>query len=57
MASVEAVARENGAAIEALGAGGVAVFPADDEHAPLWRELAGDAAELDVRARARRAPT
>lgn len=41
MASVEAVARENGAAIEALGARGVAVFPADDPHAPLWRELAG----------------
>jgi UDP-N-acetylmuramoyl-tripeptide--D-alanyl-D-alanine ligase len=41
MASVEAVARENGAAIEALGADGVAVFPADDLHAPLWRELAG----------------
>ena len=41
MASVEAVARENGAAIEALGTAGVAVFPADDEHAPLWHQLAG----------------
>ena len=41
MASVEAVARENGAAIAALGADGVAVFPADDAHAPTWRELAG----------------
>ena len=30
MASVEAVARENGAVIEALGAAGIAVFPADD---------------------------
>jgi hypothetical protein len=30
MASVEAVARENGGAIEALGADGIAVFPADD---------------------------
>ncbi len=40
MAGVEAVARENGAAIEALGPSGVAVFPADDEYAPLWRTLA-----------------
>ena len=42
MASVAAVARENGAAIEALGADGVAVFPADDAHAPTWRALAGE---------------
>jgi UDP-N-acetylmuramoyl-tripeptide--D-alanyl-D-alanine ligase len=41
MASVEAVARENGAAIEALPAGGTAVFPADDAFAPLWRAMAG----------------
>jgi UDP-N-acetylmuramoyl-tripeptide--D-alanyl-D-alanine ligase len=41
MASVEAVARENGAAIEALGPDGTAVFPADDAFAPLWRALAG----------------
>ncbi|MEO5771919.1 MAG: Mur ligase family protein, partial [Burkholderiaceae bacterium] len=41
MASVEAVARENGAVIQALGAAGTAVYPADDDHAPLWRTLAG----------------
>ena len=41
MASVEAVARENGAVIEALGATGAAVFPADDDHAGLWHALAG----------------
>jgi len=41
MTSVEAVARENGAVIEALGADGVAVFPADDGQSPVWRELAG----------------
>ncbi len=41
MTSVEAVARENGAAIEALPADGTAVFPADDAYAPLWRTLAG----------------
>ena len=41
MASVEAVARENGAVIESLGPLGVAVFPAGDEFTPLWRHLAG----------------
>jgi UDP-N-acetylmuramoyl-tripeptide--D-alanyl-D-alanine ligase len=42
MASVEAVARENGSVIEALAATGTAVFPADDAaHTPLWRGLAG----------------
>ncbi|HKX40047.1 MAG TPA: UDP-N-acetylmuramoyl-tripeptide--D-alanyl-D-alanine ligase [Burkholderiaceae bacterium] len=41
MASVEAVARENGSVIEALAPAGVAVFPADDEFAALWHGLAG----------------
>ncbi len=41
MASVDAVARENGTAIAALGVDGVAVFPADDAHAPTWRGIAG----------------
>jgi UDP-N-acetylmuramoyl-tripeptide--D-alanyl-D-alanine ligase len=41
MASVEAVARENGSVITALPSTGVAVFPADDEHSAVWRELAG----------------
>ena len=41
MASVEAVAFENGAVISALGPTGVAVFPADEEHAPIWHDLAG----------------
>ncbi len=41
MESVEAVARENGQVIEALGPDGIAVFPADDPHAPLWQQLAG----------------
>jgi UDP-N-acetylmuramoyl-tripeptide--D-alanyl-D-alanine ligase len=39
MSTVEAVALENGAVIEALLVGGVAVFPADDEFTPLWRRL------------------
>jgi len=41
MASVQAVAQENGAVLEALGADGVAVFPSDDPYTPLWRQLAG----------------
>jgi UDP-N-acetylmuramoyl-tripeptide--D-alanyl-D-alanine ligase len=41
MASVEAVARENGSVIAALPADGTAVFPADDAHAAVWRQLAG----------------
>ena len=46
MASVEAVARENGAVLAALPAQGTAVFPADDAYTPLWRTLAGARATL-----------
>jgi UDP-N-acetylmuramoyl-tripeptide--D-alanyl-D-alanine ligase len=46
MASVEAVARENGAAITALGPAGTAVYPADDAHAPVWHDLAGARPQL-----------
>jgi len=38
----EGSARENGAAIAALGADGIAVFPGDEEYTPLWRALAGE---------------
>ncbi|CAG2130659.1 UDP-N-acetylmuramoyl-tripeptide--D-alanyl-D-alanine ligase [Cupriavidus yeoncheonensis] len=45
MVSVEAVAHEHAAAIAALPADGVAVFPLDDEsggqHAAIWRAAAG----------------
>jgi UDP-N-acetylmuramoyl-tripeptide--D-alanyl-D-alanine ligase len=41
MATVEAVARENGAVLGALGPSGVAVFPAGDEFTPLWKKIAG----------------
>ncbi len=41
MGSVEATARENGAAITALAADGVAVYPGDDACAQIWRTLAG----------------
>jgi murE/murF fusion protein len=58
MASVEAVARENGSVIESLPTTGVAVFPDDDAHSGIWRELAGArtvrrfgfSGEADVRA-------
>ncbi|UIF85775.1 UDP-N-acetylmuramoyl-tripeptide--D-alanyl-D-alanine ligase [Cupriavidus sp. UYPR2.512] len=46
MVSVEAVAHEHAAAIAALPAHGVAVYPLDAEsggaHAPVWREAAGE---------------
>jgi UDP-N-acetylmuramoyl-tripeptide--D-alanyl-D-alanine ligase len=42
MENVGAVAQENGTVISALGASGVAVFPADDvPHSSVWRALAG----------------
>ncbi len=41
MATVQAVAQENGAVLTALPADGVAIFPADDDYAPVWRDLAG----------------
>jgi UDP-N-acetylmuramoyl-tripeptide--D-alanyl-D-alanine ligase len=41
MATVEAVARENGSVFSSLAATGVAVFPAADEFTPVWKEIAG----------------
>lgn len=41
MGSVEAVAFENGAAIDALGPAGIAVFPADDDYTSVWKAKAG----------------
>ncbi|KAF1023210.1 MAG: UDP-N-acetylmuramoyl-tripeptide--D-alanyl-D-alanine ligase [Paracidovorax wautersii] len=60
MATVEAVARENGSVFTALRAGGTAVFPADEGFVPLWRELAaghglatfGFSVDADVRGEA-----
>jgi UDP-N-acetylmuramoyl-tripeptide--D-alanyl-D-alanine ligase len=40
MATVEAVALEHASAIHALGPDGVAVFPADDAYAGIWRVAA-----------------
>jgi len=41
MATVQAVAKENGSVLEALAPTGVAVFPAGEEFTPLWTHLAG----------------
>jgi UDP-N-acetylmuramoyl-tripeptide--D-alanyl-D-alanine ligase len=59
MASVAAVAQENGAVIAGLPSDGIAVFPADDPYTELWRDVAsgsgqrklvtfGPSAEADV---------
>lgn len=40
MSSVLAVARENGAVLQFLPPEGCAVLPANDEHLPLWKNLA-----------------
>ncbi|SDC64462.1 UDP-N-acetylmuramoyl-tripeptide--D-alanyl-D-alanine ligase [Variovorax sp. CF079] len=44
MASVDAVARENGAAISALPDSGTAVFPYGDAFTSLWNEMAHEGA-------------
>ncbi|MCF8160800.1 MAG: UDP-N-acetylmuramoyl-tripeptide--D-alanyl-D-alanine ligase [Polaromonas sp.] len=46
MQTVEAVAQENGAVIDALPVDGVAVFPADDTYSALWADKAGTRARL-----------
>ncbi|MES2363007.1 MAG: UDP-N-acetylmuramoyl-tripeptide--D-alanyl-D-alanine ligase [Pseudomonadota bacterium] len=51
MATVEAVARENGSVIASLDANGIAVFPADEDYTPVWQELAGSRRVLTFAAR------
>lgn len=46
MHTVEAVARENGAALMALPPDGVAVYPGDEMYSPIWDELAGNRKRL-----------
>jgi murE/murF fusion protein len=41
METVQAVAEENGAVIDALSISGVAVFPVDDDFTPVWVDKAG----------------
>ncbi|MBI3223370.1 MAG: UDP-N-acetylmuramoyl-tripeptide--D-alanyl-D-alanine ligase [Nitrosomonadales bacterium] len=47
LGSVEAVARAKGEIFSGLRVQGTAVINADDEHAPLWRSLAGTRALLE----------
>jgi UDP-N-acetylmuramoyl-tripeptide--D-alanyl-D-alanine ligase len=47
MQSVAAVAEEHALAIKALGADGVAVIPAADPHASVWRQAAAERRLLD----------
>lgn len=46
MATVEAVARENGSVFGALDRRGTAVFPAGDDYSALWTQIAGGRACL-----------
>ena len=46
MATLDAVAAENGAVIQSLAANGVAVFPQDDAFARVWHALAGPRPQL-----------
>ncbi len=47
MATVEAVAKEHGLAIEALPLDGVAVYPADSEYASYWKKLSANRRVID----------
>ncbi len=47
LGSVEAVARAKGEIFNGLSAQGTAIINADDEYAPLWRELAGKRAAIE----------
>lgn len=42
LSTVKAVAQENGSVLQALDPAGTAVFPTDDEYAPVWRAMAGN---------------
>ena len=44
MGTVEAVAHENGAVLQALPPEGLAVFPGDDAYTPIWQGLSGQRA-------------
>src|SRR5690606_33129158 len=46
MHTVEAVARENGAALMALPPEGVAVYPGDEAYTAIWDEQAGNRTRL-----------
>lgn len=46
MATLDAVARENGSVIGCLPSNGVSVYPSADEFSPLWQNLSGQRAQL-----------
>ena len=46
METVDAVAHENGAVIDALNPKGVAVFPADDDYTSVWIKKAGSRSKI-----------
>ena len=46
MATVQAVALENGSVFGAMGAGGIAVYPADEQFTALWAGLAAPRASM-----------
>jgi len=48
--SVEGVARAKGELYAALGRDGIAVIPADDAYASMWRHLAGDRRRIEYSA-------
>ncbi len=47
MGSLQGIAETKGAILAGLGAGGCAVYPAESEFTPLWRELTGAARRLE----------
>ena len=47
LGSVEGVARAKGEIFEGLQSCGIAIINADDEHAPLWRKLAGSRTRIE----------
>ena len=55
MATVEAVALEHASVIHALPPDGVAVFPADDAYASIWRVAATGSRIMDFALNSRRA--
>ena len=48
MATVEAVARENGSVFSALPAGGSAIYPAEDTYENLWQRMSDGRQQLSV---------
>jgi len=46
MHTVDAVAAENGAVLQALATTGCAVYPLDDAYTPVWQAMAGDRPSL-----------